>query len=171
MSSIKSVDEILNISDSFKSPDKMAYRYIIKQVDKLIRSRALENQNDATFQVPAVVMFQPYFNRDNVAKRIARHYRGMNFFCKITDKYTINIAWRKNDKDDSTDEDDEDKDVNTSSSDSESESESDSESDSHQQKEDDSSSDEELPTKKIIVHKPESLAKQINEMKNKKKVN
>ena len=160
MSSIKSVDEILNISDSYKSPDKMAYKYIIKQVDKLIRSRAIEQEIDAAFQVPAVVMFQPYFNRERVTKKIAQHYESIGFGCKTTEKFTINITWRK---DDNQQNDEQQHHV---------EEESDESQHTNQDEDEDSSSEDELPTRKIVVKKPESftsLSKRVAEMK--KKIN
>lgn len=172
MNSIKSVDEIINISDSFKTPDKMAYKYIVRQVDKLIRSRAIEHQDDATFQVPAVVMFQPYFNRDRVTKKIAQHYTSMGFFCNVTDNYTINIRWRKEKQ---QEEDETEKDGkgfnpknNNETEEEESSSDDHDESGTDEAPQEDSSSEEELPKRKIIVRKPESftsLSKRVAEMK------
>lgn len=95
---IRSVEEIVDISESNSTPDKMAYRYLIRQVDRLLRSRALDQQYDAMFEIPAIVLFQPHFDRTFVAVKIARHYRKRGF--KVdTDGFTIVLRWGKLDSD------------------------------------------------------------------------
>lgn len=102
---IRSVQEIVNISESKSTPDRMAYKYLIRQVDKLLRSRALDQQYDAMFEVPAMVLFQPHFNRGFVAKKLVNHYRKRGFNCEM-DLFTIKLEWAKLDSgnDDADDE-------------------------------------------------------------------
>ena len=95
---IRSVEEIVDISESKKTPDRMAYTYLIKQVDKLLRSRALDQQYDAMFEVPAMVLFQPHFDRSFVSHKLARHYRKRGFKCDM-DGFTIVLRWGKMDSD------------------------------------------------------------------------
>lgn len=102
---IRSVEEIVDISESKKTPDRMAYTYLIKQVDKLLRSRALDQQYDAMFEVPAMVLFQPHFDRSFVSHKLARHYRKRGFKCDM-DGFTIVLRWGKMDSDVSDSSDD-----------------------------------------------------------------
>lgn len=95
---IRSVEEIVDISESKSTPDRMAYKYLIKQVDKLLRSRALDQQYDAMFEVPAMVLFQPHFDRTFVAVKLARHYRKRGFKCDM-EGFTIVLRWGKMDSD------------------------------------------------------------------------
>lgn len=99
---IRSVEEIVDISESNSTPDKMAYKYLIKQVDRLLRSRALDQQYGAMFEVPAMVLFQPHFDRGFVAKKISRHYRKRGFKCDM-ESFTIVLRWGKMDSDIGTD--------------------------------------------------------------------
>ncbi|AAR26903.1 FirrV-1-B28 [Feldmannia irregularis virus a] len=91
---IRSVEEIVGISESGKTPDKMVYRYLIKQIDRLIRSRALEQRYDAHFEIPAIVMFKPHFNRLRVAKKICAHYTKIGFIVELTG-FHARLAWGK----------------------------------------------------------------------------
>lgn len=92
MSRIKSVEEILNITESCHTPDKLARKYIVKAVDKLIRTKAREQEYSVLFEVPAMIVFQPRYDRDVVTRAIAKHYRGIGFSCDVTD-YSVSIAW------------------------------------------------------------------------------
>jgi len=144
-SNIKDVDEIIKLSESRHTPDKMAYQHIIHQGDKLIRARAIEQKTDAKFEIPAMILFKPYYDRDELARRVYLHYKRINFSCKL-DKYMIRLSWGKND----------------SEEDSESESESDeSESDESDESVDsDSDSDTDTKTKKKInIDKSSNLSK------------
>lgn len=106
---IRSVEEIVDISESKSTPDRMAYKYLIKQVDKMLRSRAVDQQYDAMFEVPAMVLFQPHFDRDFVAVKLARHYRKRGFKCD-KEGFTIVLRWGRMDSDDSDTDSDEDSD-------------------------------------------------------------
>ena len=146
---IRSVEEIVDISESKKTPDRMAYTYLIKQVDKLLRSRALDQQYDAMFEVPAMVLFQPHFDRSFVSHKLARHYRKRGFKCDM-DGFTIVLRWGKMDSD-----------VDSDSSDS-----SDSSNIPNQPDEVENDSDEKLPSpRKIVVS---SLGSRVAAMKCKK---
>ena len=147
---IRSVEEILDISESKSTPDKMAYKYLIKQVDKMLRSRALDQQYDAMFEVPAMVLFQPHFDRDFVAVKLARHYRRRGFKCD-KDGFTIVLRWGKMDSDDSDDSSDPSSDAVDKSFEQESEEE-----------------EEKLPSpRKIVVESSCSLTKRVASMKKK----
>ena len=141
-SNIKDVDEIIKLSESRHTPDKMAYQHIIHQGDKLIRARAIEQKTDAKFEIPAMILFKPYYDRDELARRVYLHYKRINFSCKL-DKYMIRLSWGKND----------------SEEDSESESESESD-ESDESVDSDSDSDTDTKTKKKInIDKSSNLSK------------
>ncbi|ACH46787.1 unknown [Feldmannia species virus] len=91
---IRSVEEIVSLSESGRTPDKMAYKYLVQQVDRLLRARALDQQHDASFEVPAMVLFQPHFNREKVAQRLFKHYENIGFACKMSG-YNVNLEWGK----------------------------------------------------------------------------
>lgn len=145
---IRSVEEIVDISESKNTPDRMAYKYLIKQVDKLLRSRALDQQYDAMFEVPAMVLFQPHFDRAFVALKLARHYRKRGFKCDM-ESFTIVLRWGKMDSD-----------VDDSDS---------SESDSKPKFDSSSEEEEKLPPpRKIVVDSSPSLVSRVESMKAKK---
>ena len=138
-SNIKDVGEIIKLSESRHTPDKMAYQHIIHQGDKLIRARAIEQKTDAKFEIPAMILFKPYYDRDELARRVYLHYKRINFSCKL-DKYMIRLSWGKKD--------------------SESESESDESDESDESVDSDSDSDTDTKTKKKInIDKSSNLSK------------
>lgn len=94
MPSIRDVSEILDISESKNTPNKMAYKYIVSQVDKLLRKRATDQQYDAVFEVPAMIMYQPNFDRDFLTQKIHKHYQKIGFKCEV-DMYEVTIRWGK----------------------------------------------------------------------------
>lgn len=152
-SSIRDVPEIIEISESRHTPDKMAYQHIIKQVDKLIRSRALEQHRDASFEGPGMILFKPHYDRDQLTHRVYRHYRRIGFRVSL-DNYTMNMYWGKNDPNDdgeshgNVDEEEEDNEDETS------------------EDAEDETSDEEVPDKKIVVNTaPVSLAKRVSKIR------
>lgn len=148
---IRSVEEIVDISESKNTPDRMAYKYVIKQVDKLVRTRAIDQQYDAMFEVPAMVLFQPHFDRSVVSNRIVRHYRKLGFKCTM-EGFQIILRWG-----------------NAAEDSSESESEGESEQKGlykDPKKEEDSSDDEKLPPpRKIHMDTGSSLTQRIASMK------
>ena len=93
-STIRNVSEIIEISESRHTPDKMAYQHIIQQGDKLIRSRAMEQQTDAIFEVPAMILFKPIYDRDELTRKIHKHYKKIGFTCKL-DQYVLTLSWGK----------------------------------------------------------------------------
>lgn len=152
---IKSVEEIVNITESKTTPNKMAYRYLIKQVDKMLRSRALDQQYDAMFEVPAMVMFQPHFDRDFVATKLATHYRKRGFGCE-KNEFTIILRWGKADTGDSEVSDDD----SLSSCYSE-----DPRNISDADKDDDDDDDGSLPSPRKIIVGSTSLSKRVESMR------
>ena len=88
---IKNVEEIIKISESHESPNLLACKYIRKNVDNMIRSRAI-NHKDVTFEIPAMIVSNPHYDRARVTKKIASHYTKIGFNCEIED-YTIRISW------------------------------------------------------------------------------
>lgn len=148
---IRSVEEILDISESNSTPDKMAYKYLIKQIDRLLRSRALDQQYDAMFEVPAMVLFQPHFDRGFVAVKIARHYRKRGFKCDM-DGFTIVLRWGKMDSSDDSSEDSSDENNHDEVRKSEENS-------------DEEDSEEPLPSRKIVIESSSSLLSRVASMK------
>lgn len=145
---IRSVEEIVDISESNSTPDKMAYKYLIKQVDRLLRSRALDQQYDAMFEVPAMVLFQPHFDRGFVAVKIARHYRKRGFKCDM-DGFTITLRWGKMDSSDDSSEDSSEEDEVLKSI----------------NEKEDSEEEEQLPSRKIVIAPSSSLVSRVASMK------
>lgn len=158
---IRSVDEIVNISESKSTPDKMAYQYLVKQVDKLLRSRALDQQYDAMFEVPAMVLFQPHFDRDLVATRLAKHYRRIGFSCD-KNEFTIVLRW---DREKTTDSNEENNTTNADDSDDSDVSDNNS---FNEENVDESDDDYELPPPRKIVVESAPLSKRVECMKNAK---
>lgn len=89
---IRSVQEIIGITESGRTPDKMAYGYLVQQIDRLIRSRALDQRYNANFEIPAIIMFHPHFDRKRVAKKICSHYIKLGFECEMNDYYVF-LNW------------------------------------------------------------------------------
>ena len=88
---IKNVEEIIKISESHESPNLLACKYIRRNVDNMIRSRAI-NHKDVTFEIPAMIVSNPHYDRTRVTKKIASHYTKIGFNCQSED-YTIRISW------------------------------------------------------------------------------
>jgi len=144
-STIRNVSEIIEISESRHTPDKMAYQHIISQGDKLIRSRAMEQQVDAIFEIPAMILFKPIYDRDELTRKIYKHYKKIGFTCSL-DKYVLTLSWGKVDEKkekyrEDTDESDED--------------------DSGNETEDSDMSEEETGEKKIVLDTSSSLAQRV----------
>lgn len=158
MSTIKDVSEIMNISESRNTPNKLAYKYIIKQVDELLRIRAKDQHYDAEFQVPAVLMYKPNFDRELLVYKIVNHYGKIGFKC-FSEGFQVTIRWGKLAQSESE------------GSDSDSDSDS-SEKDSGLYKsalkltKEESSDEEKLPTRNIVVQgSAPSLKQRVQKMK------
>ena len=93
---IKNVEEIIKISESHESPNLLACKYIRKNVDNMIRSRAI-NHKDVSFEIPAMIVSNPHYDRARVTKKISSHYTKIGFNCEIED-YTIRISWYSEEK-------------------------------------------------------------------------
>ncbi len=101
---IKNVEEIIKISESHESPNLLASKYIRKNVDNMIRSRAI-NHKDVTFEVPAMIVSNPHYDRARVTRKIVSHYTKIGFKCE-TEEYTIQISWHSEEEVEEDDEDD-----------------------------------------------------------------
>jgi len=145
-SSIRNVSEIIEISESRHTPDKMAYQHIIQQGDKLIRSRAMEQQTDAIFEVPAMILFKPIYDRDELTRRIHKHYKKIGFTCRL-EKYVITLSWGKKEEQNKKHEEDQDEDQEESDESYESD-----------------ISEEETQEKKIILDKSSKLSQRVSEI-------
>lgn len=89
---IRSVDEIINLSDSSKNPEKLAFKDLIQHIDPRIRERA-PRHTSLNFKIPGILWGQPVFDADRVAKMIVRHYKRIGFECVKLDKRDILIKW------------------------------------------------------------------------------
>ena len=140
MGHIKDVTEIIKISDSHDTPNNLACKYIIRNVDSLIRTRATNQYRDATFQIPAMIVSNPHYNRKRVTSKVAAHYEHINFTCTVDmEEYSIIVSWGRPTKGDNE----------TSSEESESE-----------EDEEESSSDDEMPKpiRKITISNPSAMS-------------
>lgn len=98
--SIKSVQEILKLSDSHSNPNQISYRHLVKQLDSQIRERALRHSN-LSFRTPSILFGKPAFDKINVEKKLIKHYKKIGFTCYKDIDGDINIRW----KDEEPDED------------------------------------------------------------------
>ena len=101
MPRIRSVEEIQNVLKLSDTPDKLARRYLIKQIDKLVRSTAADQQNSVTFEIPCIIVFRPRYNRDVLTRAVSKHYKNIGFGCEVDD-YTLTISWGSDSDDDSS---------------------------------------------------------------------
>lgn len=95
---IKSVDEIIYLSDSHKAPNKIAYKHLIKQLDSQIVEKASEGFRSVSFQIPGFIWAIPIYDRDSVCKKIAKHYKKIGFVC-TTSNYEMFLTWEKKSED------------------------------------------------------------------------
>ena len=77
---IRSVDEIINLSDSSKNPEKLAFKDLVQHIDPRIRGRA-PRHNSLNFKIPGILWGQPVFDADRVEKMIVHHYKRIGFKC------------------------------------------------------------------------------------------
>ena len=149
---IKNVEEIIKISESHETPNLLACKYIRKNVDNLIRSRAV-NHKYITFEIPAMIVSNPHYDRERVTKKIVSHYKKLGFICS-SDEYNVNISWdiEKEEKEEEEEESDED--------DEELEDDSDN---SHEDSEEEGNKE----TRKIVLKNPSSLQIRVRDLKGK----
>lgn len=102
--SIRSVNEIINLSDSSRNPEKLAFKDLVKHIDPRIRDRAPRHTSLA-FNIPGILWGQPVFDADKVEKMIIRHYKSMGFSCARLAKREILIKWSADDDGDDGDHD------------------------------------------------------------------
>ena len=89
---IRSVDEIINLSDSSKNPEKLAFKDLIKHIDPRIRDRA-PRHTSLHFNIPGILWGQPVFDAKRVEKMIIRHYKSIGFTCVRLAPREIIIKW------------------------------------------------------------------------------
>ena len=89
---IRSVDEIINLSDSSKNPEKLAFKDLVQHIDPRIRGRA-PRHNSLNFKIPGILWGQPVFDADRVEKMIVHHYKRIGFKCVRLAKREILIQW------------------------------------------------------------------------------
>ncbi|CAN0370775.1 unnamed protein product [Ectocarpus sp. 12 AP-2014] len=121
---IRSVDEIINLSDSSKNPEKLAFKDLVQHIDPRIRERA-PRHNSLNFKIPGILWGQPVFNADMVEKMIVHHYNSIGFKCVRLAKREILIQWgeggggeeeEEDDKHDSADDSTESSDTDSADS-------------------------------------------------------
>jgi len=151
---IKNVEEIIKISESHETPNLLACKYIRKNVDNLIRSRAV-NHKYITFEIPAMIVSNPHYDRERVTKKIVSHYKKLGFVCS-SDEYNVNISWdiEKEDKEEEEEESDEDDDEELDD-------------DSDNPRDEDSDEEENKETRKIVLKNPTSLQIRVRDLKGK----
>lgn len=89
---IRSVDEIINLSDSSKNPEKLAFKDLIKHIDPRIRDRA-PRHTSLHFNIPGILWGQPVYDAKRVKKMIIRHYKSIGFTCVELAPREILIKW------------------------------------------------------------------------------
>ena len=89
---IRSVDEIINLSDSSKNPEKLALKDLVKHIDPRIRDRATRHSS-LHFKIPGIMWGQPVYDAQKVEKMIIRHYKRLGFRCERQDTLSIVIRW------------------------------------------------------------------------------
>lgn len=118
---IRSVEEIINLSDSSKNPEKLAFKDLVQHIDPRIRERA-RRHNSLNFKIPGILWGQPVFNADRVEKMIVHHYKSIGFKCVRLAKREILIQWgeggdeEEDDKGDSADDSTESSDTDSADS-------------------------------------------------------
>ncbi len=93
---IRSVDEIINLSDSSKHPEKLAFKDLVKHIDPRIRERA-PRHTSLHFKIPGILWGQPVFQASKVEKMILRHYKSIGFKCVRLGNREILIKWGNDD--------------------------------------------------------------------------
>jgi len=163
--SINSVEEIINLSESYSNPDRIAYRHLKKQLDYQIRERAVRHSS-ITFQTPSILFGKPAFDKTSVERRIIKHYSRIGFACyKDPLGNDIVIRW----KEEEPDAEEEENGTNSSSSDSESGSMSGNDSSTPKDaggpdSDSDSDSDEQKNMTKHVVIEEETLAQRLSNL-------
>ena len=101
---IRSVDEIINLSDSSKNPEKLAFKDLVQHIDPRIRGRA-PRHNSLNFKIPGILWGQPVFDAERVEKMIVHHYKKIGFKCVRLAKRELLIQWGESEAEESNDTD------------------------------------------------------------------
>lgn len=99
--SIRSIDEIIKLSDLSKNPEKIAYKKLVKQLDPQIKERA-RRYGSITFRTPVMLWGYPVFDKKKVERKIVKHYIKIGF--EVTKKKDGDIVIRWQDDPDSDDD-------------------------------------------------------------------
>lgn len=91
--SIRSIDEIIKLSDLSKNPEKIAYKKLVKQLDPQIKERA-KRYGSFVFRTPVMLWGSPVFDHSKVEKKLIKHYRTIGFDCYKLKDGDIVIRWR-----------------------------------------------------------------------------
>ena len=103
--SIRSIDEIIKLSDLSKNPDKIAYKKLVKQLDPQIKERA-RRFGSITFRTPVMIWGYPVFDKKKVERKIIKHYTSIGF--EVIKKKDGDIIIRWHDDPDSDEDSDSD---------------------------------------------------------------
>lgn len=161
--SVRSVEEIIRLSDSHSNPNRIAYKHLLKQLDSQIRERAVRH-GSLSFRTPSILFGKPAFEKDAVEKKIVKHYSRIGFACYKNPEGDIIIRWKEEEHHDGQDENG----SNGSTTDSGSESGSESEHGSIEQDgsgpgpDSGSDSDDGKDTSKRVVIENPSLSKRLS---------
>lgn len=152
---IRSVDEIINLSDSSKNPEKLAFKDLVKHIDPRIRDRA-PRHNSLHFSIPGILWGQPVFSAHKVQKMIVRHYTSIGFRCVKLDNRELIIKWGDDDSQSQGSHDSADQDSDSTSTDSDGDSDSDGATDSSDGSNDSTGSSESAETSGTDVNTTDS---------------
>jgi hypothetical protein len=92
--SIRSIDEIIKLSDLSKNPEKIAYKKLVKQLDPQIKERA-RRFGSITFRTPVMLWGYPVFDKNKVERKIIKHYTSIGFEVVKKEDGDIIIRWHE----------------------------------------------------------------------------
>jgi hypothetical protein len=96
--SVNSVEEIINLSESYSNPNRIAYKHLKKQLDSQIRERAVRH-GSLSFRTPSILFGKPAFDKASVEKKIVKHYSKIGFACyREPGGGDIIIRWKEEDR-------------------------------------------------------------------------
>lgn len=168
--SVRSVEEIIRLSDSHSNPNRIAYKHLLKQLDSQIRERAVRH-GSLSFRTPSILFGKPAFEKSAVEKKIVKHYSRIGFACYKNADGDIIIRWKE---EEDNQEGQDEVDSNGSTTDFDSEEDPSSEPGSIEQDQcgngslsgPDSDSDDGKDTSKRVVIENASLSKRLSGMGN-----
>ena len=164
--SVRSVEEIINLSDSQSNPNRIAYKHLIKQIDPQIRERAVRH-GSLSFLTPSIIWGKPAFDHGKVENKVIKHYAKLGFACFKNDTGEIVIKWKEDEPDQngSVKSEDSDSDAFSVSSDESLEAKASYSPMDNNHETDSDSDDGKDTTKQFIIEKP-SLSQRVSDMNN-----